>query len=278
MFKSVASSTLVACATAAVSSGVTLHAHAAGALVFDQGFETDTAGWFDEDNGWTGTAERVSSGTNGITSSSGAFHAIFSQTDTVGVGLSGPFSAFDGYRDTWTGSYSASADIYLDTAWSAGEGFDYSVASSRSDGTHLRDFIFHVTQDTSSGDLLVGGSNNTNFSPREDLDTLNNYVVSSSGWYTFEHSFYEAMDGSLAVDLNLYDSSGTLLFTETRNNAGDLIASVVGGNRYGWFTNIDIAGGIEVDNFALTVVPTPSAALAGVFMFGGLAARRRRRA
>jgi hypothetical protein len=37
------------------------------------------------------------------------------------------------------------------------------------------------------------------------------------------------------------------LFTETRNTSADNIATVVGGNRYGWLPNIDIAGGIELE-------------------------------
>ena len=225
--------------------------------VWSQGFETDTSGWFDEDNGWTGDLTRVGSGTNGITSSDGSFHAIAEQTDTPGVGLSGPFTRFDGYNSVWPGGWTACIDIFLDTTMATGEGFDYSVASSRSDGTHLRDFIFHVTKDTSTGELLVGGSNNTNFDPREDLDTLNHYSVGSSGWYTFQHVFYNA-GGSLAVDLNLLDSAGTVLWTETRNNPADTIAGVVGGNRYGWFTNIDVTGGIAIDNHCRDEVPEPT--------------------
>lgn len=246
---------------------------ATAAEVFNQGFETDTAGWFDENNGWTGTVDRVSSGT-GVTSASGGYHAQFKQTNVDGIGTSAGFTRFDGYRDTWNGPYQASAAIYLDTSWNAGEGFDYAVASSRSDGTHLRDFIFHVTMDTSSGELLVGGSNNTNFNPREDLDTLNSYAVTDSGWYTFEHSFFDNGDGTLAVALNLYDSSGSLVFTEIRNNSADVLSTVVGGNRYGWFTNIDIAGGINVDDVTLNVVPLPPAAFAGLGLLGGLAGIR----
>lgn len=240
--------------------------------VFNQGFESDTAGWFDSSNGWNGTITRVSSGTNGITSASGSYHATFEQGNDTGG-----FTRFDGYRDSWTGPYQASVDVYLDTSWADGEGFDYSVASSTSSNGHLRDFIFHVSKDTSSGELLVGGSNNTNFEPRQDLDTLNSAVISDSGWYTFEHSFYEAGDGSLAVALNLYNSMGTLLFTEVRNNAGDLVGSVAGGNRYGWFTNIDIAGGINVDNVTLNVVPLPPAAFAGLGLLAGCAGVRQLR-
>jgi hypothetical protein len=240
--------------------------------VFSQGFESNTNGWFDSSNGWYGSVDRVASGTNGVSSASGSYHATFTQSDDTGG-----FTRFDGYRDSWTGSYSASVAIYLDTGWGAGEGFDYSVASSTSSGNHLRDFIFHVAMDSSTGELLVGGSNNTNFDPRQDLENLNHAVIADSGWYTFEHSFYEMGDGSLGVALNLYDAGGNLLFTEVRNNASDLIASNVGGNRYGWFTNIDIAGGINVDDVTLNVVPLPPAALAGLGMLAGFPGVRKLR-
>lgn len=213
---------------------------------FSQGFEVDTSGWLDVNDSWFGNVARVASGTNGITSSEGDFHAIFEDpTDETG-----PFTRFDMYRDNWDGEWKASADIYLDTNWGAGEGFDYSVAANGSDGAHQRDFIFHVTKDTSTGELLVGGSNNTNFDPIENLESGNHFQVTDSGWYTFEHHFYDN-SGQLAVDLNLYDAAGTLLFTETRTSVADDIATEIGGNRYGWFTNIDVDGGIAVDNTTL---------------------------
>lgn len=220
--------------------------------VFSQDFETDTAGWLDEDDMWSGQVTRVASGTDGIDSAGGDWHAIFEQTDADG-GLTGPFTRFDMYRDTFPGEYCASVDIYLDTDWDLGEGFDYSVSANGTDNNHQRDFIFHVTKDTSTGGLLVGGSNNTNFDPREDLETLpNHYEVLDSGWFNFEHRFYDN-GGQLAVDLNLYDSLGNLVFTETRTDVSDTIPAEVGGNRYGWFTNIDVDGGIAVDNTALGI-------------------------
>lgn len=236
---------------------------ASATTVFSQGFETDTSGWLDEnDFAGFGTITRVASGTNGIASFEGVNHAVLTQTGPVGD-ESSPFTRFDGYRSAWPGKMTASAAVYLDLGWSAGEGFDYSVAANGSDGAHQRDFIFHVTKDTSTGKLLVGGSNNTNFNPREDLETINNYEVTTSGWYIFEQVFKD-VGGILEVDLNLRDDLGSLLFTETRSNALDLIPLEVGGNRYGWFTNIDIAGGIEVDATSLTIVPIPAA----VWLFG----------
>ena len=242
--------------------------------VWNQGFETDASGWLDDDDfAGYGDATRVASGTGGITSNEGSFHAIMTDEGDV----SGPFTRFDMYRSAWPGGLTASIDVFLDTNWAAGEGFEYSVAANGSDDAHQRDFIFHVTKDTSSGKLLVGGSNNSNFAPREDLETLNNYEVTSSGWYTLEHEFRDAGDGTLAVDLNLRNAGGALLFTETRNDLSDVIATEIGGNRYGWFTDISVAGGLAVDGHTLSIVPEPTSfALAGLAGLIGLATRRRR--
>ena len=69
-------------------------------------------------------------------------------------------------------------------------------------------------------------------------ETSNRYYVRESG-------------GALAVDLNLLDSGGNVLFTETRTNASDVIPDEVGGNRYAWFTFINVDGGVAVDEFEL---------------------------
>lgn len=215
--------------------------------LFFQGFEVDTSDVFDinSTDAWYGEVTRVPSGTNGITSFAGSYHAIFE-----GDADSGPFTRFDGYRDTWDGTWIAEVSVYLNPSWPAGTGFDYSVAATGSDSNHQRDYIFHITKDTSTGNLLVAGSNNTNFAPREDLENIDHYVVTEAGWYTLQHVFYED-SGLLAVDLNLLDDGGSLLFTETRTSAQDVIATEIGGNRYGWFTFINVEDGIAVDNLLL---------------------------
>lgn len=219
---------------------------------FSQSFENDSEGYLDETNGWSGTTTEVPSGTDGIVSPDGSSHSIFAQTDADG-GLTGPFTRFDGYRSLSNDQgFTTEIKIYLDPgAWADGEGFDYSVAANRQSGVHLRDFIFHVTQDTSSGDLIIGASNNTNFDPREDLELGNFGEVTEAGWYTFEHTFFEAGDGSLAVSLTVRNEDGVVIFNEVLNNPADDYSSDFGGNRYGWFTNIDVAGGIAVDDSAL---------------------------
>jgi hypothetical protein len=142
--------------------------------------------------------------------------------------------------------------VYLDPSWAAGQGFDYSVAATGSDGNHQRDYIFHVPNDTSEGKLLVAGSNNTNFAPREDLESISHYEVTAAGWYTLQHVFRDN-GGILEVDLNLLDSGGTVLFTETRSAAVDIIPDEIGGNRYSWFTFINVTDGIAVDDHQLVV-------------------------
>lgn len=218
-------------------------------LVWDQGFEGDASGWLDANSGWSGLVTRVPSGTDGIASSSGSFHAVME-----GDADTGPFSRFDAYRDTWSGSWTAEVDVYLDPSWPTGTGFDYTVAANGSDGAHQRDYIFHVGVH-SDGRLLVNGSNNTDFEVN-DFKLVNDgdgspYEVVAAGWYTLQHVFRD-QGGALAVDLNVLDSSGTTVFTTTRFNAADLIPAEVGGNRYAWFTFLDVPGGVAVDEHQLT--------------------------
>ncbi|WP_210394701.1 PEP-CTERM sorting domain-containing protein [Motiliproteus sediminis] len=259
---------LIACTTALPLMITAAPSHAVA--VFDQGFETDTAGMI-------GNFNRTASGTDGLTSFEGGFHAVATGGYDDNNDYQYAYTRFDGYRDSFPGDYSASVAIFLDTSWAAGSGFDYSVASNGTDGNHQRDFIFHVTQDSSSGQLLVGGNNNSNFAPIENLEAGNHFVVENSGWYLFEHLFRND-GGLLAVDLNLYSSVGDLLFTETRTSAADTIPGDVGGNRYGWFTDISVEGGLAVDAFSLNLpapVPEPaSLALVGLAL---LAASRFRK-
>ncbi len=252
--------------TAAIATAASL---ATAADVYTQGFETDTAGW--TAGGVYGSITRVASGTDGITSSSGNYHA------TVSANPSGAYTNFGGYSSTWSGPYTTSIDVYLDTNWANNTGFDYTVASSSASGSHLRDFIFHVSKDASTGNLIVGASNNTDFLAKQNLENGNHTIVSTSGWYTLQHTFRDAGDGTLAVDLELINEAGIAIFTETRNNTGDLLGTVAGGNRYGWFTFADIGGPLHIDNARLTIVPLPPAAWAGLAMLGGIVGVRKLR-
>ena len=136
-----------------------------------QGFEDPgfAPGDFNDwNNNSGGEIMRVVSGTNGITSASGGAHAVIGNlqvgTDVFNnpsLGAGNAFTRFGGYTSDFDGGFVASQDIYLDTSWTEGQGFDFSTAASRSDGSFLRDFIWHVGV-TSSG-LTINASNNTDF-------------------------------------------------------------------------------------------------------------------
>ena len=221
-------------------------AAAAGTTVTDwsQDFEKGPNTFLGTDADWYGTLDKVRSNKNTLPTIDGSkFYAVINGDDS-----SAPFSRFGGYSDTWDGDWVAELDVYLDPAWETGEAFDYSVAATGTDGNHQRDFIFHVTKDTSEDALLVGGSNNTNFAPKENLENGNHYEVTAAGWYTLQHSFYDD-GGVLAVDLNLLDAEGTVVFTETRRASADTIGEngEVGGNRYAWFT-FSTVDSLPIDN------------------------------
>jgi hypothetical protein len=216
--------------------------------VWQQDFSVDSAGWTD----------------NSIAPGYGQISVAGGVATMSGFGGSAPFSRFDKYRGVWPGTWTAEIDVYLDPAWPAGVGFNYTVASSNATGGHRRDFIFHVGTVENYGpittkSLLVNGSNNSD--PYANPWKLTNenggnfYVIPAAGWYTLQHVFSD-VGGVLSVDLNLLDAGNTEVWTITRSDPTDLIPSVVGGNRYAWFTFIDVPGGIQVDNHELFVTPT----------------------
>ncbi|MCE7926486.1 MAG: HYR domain-containing protein, partial [Haliscomenobacteraceae bacterium CHB4] len=200
-------------------------------------------------NDYSSALSRVTSGTNGIASKTGAAHAEINSTAIPAppFDYTGVFNRLGGYSPVFGTGFRASQDIYInlsDPAVIANTyGWDLSTAVSNQSNGHRRDFIFHSASNA-SGEVLIGASNNTNFTRRNDLGSINHYTITSSGWYTFEWVFRDN-GGVLAVDLNLRDAGGALLWTETRSDASDLIATIVGGNRYMWFTFL------EVDNLAI---------------------------
>ncbi len=123
---------------------MTLGCRFAGATtLYSNGFETNITDW--DAFGGSFNATRVASGTNGITSASGGFHAENS--------ASGSASRWGGYNfgagnavPTAFQEYTTSVDIFLNVAggWSNDTRFDFSSAINNAGGTHLRDFIFNA--------------------------------------------------------------------------------------------------------------------------------------
>ena len=193
-----------------------------------QGFETDT-------NDWNGVT-RVASGTSGISSAAGAFHA---------QAADGAFTRFGGYESTFpAGGYTTSVDVYLDVAAVSTNDtrFDWDSAINDAAGNFRRDFIFNAgfyndTDTTGSGPrFVISASNNSSpgsaFPKNPGRDP---FTITETGWYTFEHHFYNRGQSVLAVDLRITTLDGAPLNTWTLSDPTDLIGSTVGGHRYGWF-------------------------------------------
>ncbi|MBK7172620.1 MAG: HYR domain-containing protein [Bacteroidales bacterium] len=235
---------------------------------FYQGFEnplwisgiygiTPSVDW----NRYSSEITRVNSGTDGITSKLECAHAVINSTTLPPApdDYTGVFSRLGGYdipSTAFGNGFVSSVDVYFDLsdpAVSASTyGWDVSTAVSNQSGGHLRDFIFHAAGEP--GKIVIAADNNTNYARRGDLSSLaNHFDVTTSGWYTLEWNFRNN-GGVLAVDCKLYDNGGSLLFTETRSAPTDLIASVVGGNRYMWFTFV-AADKLAIDNTSLTRKP-----------------------
>ena len=201
---------------------------------------------------------RVASGTSSITSASGSWHAE--------AGLSA--TNFGGYNSVFPAlGYKTSLDIYLNVngGYINDKKVDYTSAINKPDGNHLRDFIFNggfYNDATPVGTSLTNrfifsASNNSGTSAWPANPARNPIAISESGWYTFEHYFYNSGGGVLAVDLKIYNSSDVLMGSWTLSDPTDIIGSTVGGNRYGWIATNQL-GTLAIDNSSLTLITPPS--------------------
>ncbi|MBK7809373.1 MAG: HYR domain-containing protein [Saprospiraceae bacterium] len=203
---------------------------------------------------WTvgaGSLVRVPSLTNLIPSKTGNAHAILSSP--VALGGNGNFTRLGGYQGGPFVKFRTAVDIYIDlnnpliqnATPTTGYGWDLSSSASNNTTGFLRDFIFHTAAYDNTG-VWVMADNNTNNSRRNNILTVTNKVkLVSTGWYTFEW-VYRNNGGILAVDCIVRDQFGMLIFSETRQDPGDLIGGA-GGNRYMWFTYFS-GGDLPIDN------------------------------
>jgi len=215
----------------------------AASLSYFQGFETDTAGW-------NTTTIRVASGTAGIVSASGSWHAQAGTTPATSSTTWGGYGGIAGCTGSACASqfpengYVTSVDIWLEASsetFTNDTRFDFSSAINTPAGSHRRDFIFNAgfyndSDVTGTGPrFVISASNNTSpgsaFPKNPGRDP---FTITEEGWYTFEHTFRNS-GGILAVDLKIKDEAGVELKTWTLSDPTDTINGTVGGNRYGWF-------------------------------------------
>jgi hypothetical protein len=236
------------------------------------GFETDTAGWFNYSGA---TITRVSSGSasayaSGVSASSGAYYARLGidpspDSCTFGGGTApiyyGPYTKWGGYSAIFpTGGYSTGVDIYLDVAYAMSHPdtrFDWSSAISDTTGDFRRDFVFNVGTDALG--FVVSGGNNATRCGANPADPGHAPVrITQSGWYTFRHVFSGVAGGPLVVTLTVEPAATHVpLGTWVRSDPSDIIGVTVGGNRYGWFVQNEFDG-LPIDNsFRTGIVSTP---------------------
>jgi Right handed beta helix region len=194
---------------------------------------------------------RVASGTGGITSAAGSWHATAALD-------SGAFTRYGGYSSTFpAGGYTTSADIYLDMAAStpgADLRFDWSSAISNTSGNHRRDFIFSVGTDGLGGFVMSASNNAPGWPADPGRDP---FTINETGWYTFADHFYDSGSGVLADDLTVSAlGSTTPLHTWTLSDPTDIIGTTVGGNRYGWL--VDNALPLALDNVTRSGIVAPT--------------------
>lgn len=219
----------------------------------------------------------------GFTTGGGYGDSVFvSGADATGDGFfvllsengSGPFTRFGGYSSEFVNGAQAEVKVYLDVTWATDAGFQYTVAANGTDGAHQRDFGFQVR--AAGGVIQVGASNGSGQTPITS-DIPGAITVSESGWYTLRHVFRD-VDGVLAVDMILVDADGTATLVRTLSAPQDTIGvdGQVGGNRYGWFTDISVPGGLRVDSLALgdfergVVEAAETVSTGGVIPFSGV--------
>jgi hypothetical protein len=237
------------------------------------GFETDTAGWFNLSGA---TITRVPTGSsstyaNGVAASTGNYYARLGKDTnpdscTYGGGTApiyyGPYTKWGGYSAIFPpGGYSTGADVYLDVTYAQNHPdtrFDWSSAISDASGGFRRDFVFNVGTDA-LGFVITGGNNSTRCGANPADPGQSPVVhITQSGWYTFKHTFSGVSGGPLAVALTVSPAGSNVpLGTWVRSDPSDSIGTTVGGNRYGWFVQNEFDG-LAIDNtFRTGTASTP---------------------
>ncbi len=230
-------------------------------LIYENDFETLVGA-----GNWNGVT-LTPSGTDGFASANGSQHAKLPAAGGPAGPRTSAFSELGGYTSVFPSfGYQVNLKLYLNVegGWTNDTRVDYSCASNNTLGAHRRDFIFNIgyyNDETGPGAntdrFVISASNSSgraNSYPKNP--SRNPFAISTTGWYNFQHTFYDNGSGVLAVDLKIFDGDNNLINTWTLSDVTDIIGNTVGGNRYAWVHNNEFAL-LAIDKSNLYNLPAP---------------------
>lgn len=239
----------------AIALGLAVSGVAQATPISNQNFSSNTNGWNTE-----GSSSITLAAQSG--SSEGQYAVVTNARDDYQPSYGdGGYTYFNGPSSSYTGPFTQSVDIYIDTSWAAptapgtaafwldmsphttGAGSDFAAENS---------FNFYVP---GNGTISIGATGGPTA-----------WSISTSGWYTFAMTFSKGASPTdpVQIALNVLNQSGTSLGTVNRlanNNLGyDPSSSLLGGVGYAWLTvwqNGFAGDQLSIDNLQLDAVPAP---------------------
>lgn len=264
---------LISCGAALAASIPAAHAESRAPFVSShQGFEHDTAGWYDGSDagpfGWCGDITRIERGdaaAGDISPSAGnAFAAAsFGGCNVFWQSLGVPFGAPYGpgpelnlaFNPIPAAGYVTDLDVYLDPAWSGSYQGNFEFAGVPA--TTLVQYAATMFEaGYLPGDLHTGPHYFVDVEalPGQSALSVGDYSVTEAGWYTFRFAFSDS-EGDVRVDFHLIDRRGGLLTTVEAIDPTNLLgpfrtpftnAVETADYTTGWVWFFDIAGGLSL--------------------------------
>ena len=205
---------------------------------------------------------------------SGSSYAVIQNVENdydTGYGTGG-YTFYDGPQKFYTGAFSQSVSIYIDTTWAAPSNpsvpaFWLDMTPDHSDPNNYgaeHNFRFYVDGSGAVKVAVDGDDPNTNAVAN----------ITSSGWYTFEMVFRKAANPGdpVLTDLRVLNSAGNVIGTPQLDRpatspGGPMASGDLTGHGYAWFTvwqNGFAGNQLAIDNLKTEVLPITGTATVDV--------------